>query len=860
MVFKDTEIYKYLSARNPTLLVMVDTVYTQCEIIMSRIPSVFPDYTQHDIKHCIRVIEYMSQLLKGQFSNFSDLHIAMLIFVGLTHDVGMYSSEVEVRKLKTNLKRRKYKPLDEDFAVKEEIRSKHGDRILEVMNSITELHDAFKLPNTAYSVLEDVAKIGSSHCKEYSWIASKLKDKTSVAQYEYSPMQLAILLRIGDALDIDDQRAPETLYGMASEFYCVNCAEWAQHYVITNYNKIRVDASNQLSLYFSGSSDNPAIYRKVVSYIKWLRNDIRSINAEFFLGDKALLTGKYYLNVSPEIEVSIEKIGFSDAELRFELDYSKITRLLMGENLYGNKKHGLRELLQNAVDAVLIRNEIAKSAKQLYNPDIRIEICKSEKQVLIKDNGIGMTEDIIHRYFFNIGNSFYRSKDFEGQNYDYEPIGKFGIGFLACFMLSSDVCLTTSPLSGSKVFSILFDKNSSYVTFIEDDKAKHIGSEGTTISLDFDQFFNVFKTVDEVQEYVNQYFLSDKVRIRVISETEFIPSNVIEDMPEHTFLRDSSSGVDASIKLESYASFIYGPQDLVPDSYVYIIDDDIDEPSIFLGEGRDSELGNAITEFLYACQDRNYIEFFESLQSELYDFDQFSFDSEMLTSEFLSVLHCLFILGYSNDQNIDWYDYLNIKALEDSYKDGRILWNELLYIENKHIPAFYEYKTSHNIAESIRHFRDNNIDVRWIPFFPYNKIKHLRELFVDQYGWDNYYRPIIRKVEKPAWCSKNHLLYLPLLKDQVITFCEVYYKGVFVDKCRIVLPCIDAGTKISSLKINIYSKNIELNVSRSSISDEGMDTLTSVLGRMVYKHILEKDLHLDRDERALLEEFIEEYY
>lgn len=860
MTIKDTEIYKYLSAKNASLLVMVDTVYKQCEIIMSRIPIVFPDYTQHDINHCVRVIKYMSQLLDEKFSNFSDLHIAMLIFVGLTHDIGMYVGDSEVRKLKSKLTKRKYKPIDEDLAIKDEIRSKHGDRILEVINSIPELRDAFKIPTTAYTVLDDVAKIGSSHCKEYRWIADRLKERTSVAQYEYSPMQIAILLRIGDALDIDDQRAPETLYGMASEFDCVNCAEWTQHYVIANYNKIKVDVNGQISLYFSGSSSNPTIYRKVNSYIKWLRNDIHSINNVFFLSDKALLTGKYFLNISPEIEVSIEKQGFSDAELRFELDYSKISRLLMGENLYGNKKHGLRELLQNAIDAVLLRQEIAKNAKQIYNPDIRIEICKSERKVYIKDNGTGMTDDVINRYFFNIGNSFYCSKDFEGQNYDYEPIGKFGIGFLACFMLSSEVCLATSPLSGSKVFTILFDEFSSYVTFIEDDKAKHIGFEGTTISLDYYQFFNIFKSVAEVQAYVNQYFLSDKVRIRVISDEEFVSNNVIEDIPEHIFLRDNSSGVDVSIDLESYSSFIYGPQDLVPDSYIYIIDDDIDEPSFFLGEGRDSELGNAITEFLYACQDRNYMDFFDSLQSEFYHFDQFSFDSEMLGSEFLSVLHCLFILGYSNDQNIDWYDFLNSKALEDSYKDGKILWNELLYIESKHIAAFYEYKTSHSIPDSIRHFRDNNVDVRWVPFFPYNRTKHLRKLFVDQYGWDNYYRPVIRKGEKSAWCSKNHLLYLPLLKDQEIANCEVYYKGVYVDKCRIVLPYIDAGTKISSLKINISSKSIELNVSRSSISDESMDTLISILGRLVYKLINENDTHLEKDEKALLEEFIEEYY
>ena len=44
--------------------------------------------------------------------------------------------------------------------------------------------------------------------------------------------------------------------------------------------------------------------------------------------------------------------GFTFSNFRLSLDYKAVTSLLMGENIYGDKKYGLRELIQNSIDAV----------------------------------------------------------------------------------------------------------------------------------------------------------------------------------------------------------------------------------------------------------------------------------------------------------------------------------------------------------------------------------------------------------------------------------------------------------------------------------------------------------------------------
>ena len=42
------------------------------------------------------------------------------------------------------------------------------------------------------------------------------------------------------------------------------------------------------------------------------------------------------------------------------MDYNAVTNLLMGEHIYGDKKYGLRELIQNSIDACKTMEESAK--------------------------------------------------------------------------------------------------------------------------------------------------------------------------------------------------------------------------------------------------------------------------------------------------------------------------------------------------------------------------------------------------------------------------------------------------------------------------------------------------------------------
>jgi molecular chaperone HtpG len=113
---------------------------------------------------------------------------------------------------------------------------------------------------------------------------------------------------------------------------------------------------------------------------------------------------------------------------------------LLSNHLYSGPQVYIRELLQNAVDAI--------RARQMVEPEHRGEVtleivagCEGTPAVLVvEDNGIGLTLEQIHTLLATIGSSSKRD-DLEHRRADY--IGQFGIGLLSCFMVTEEIVLIT---------------------------------------------------------------------------------------------------------------------------------------------------------------------------------------------------------------------------------------------------------------------------------------------------------------------------------------------------------------------------------------------------------------------------------
>lgn len=126
----------------------------------------------------------------------------------------------------------------------------------------------------------------------------------------------------------------------------------------------------------------------------------------------------------------------------------------MGTKLYGNPEVALRELLQNSIDACLLRKAQEKKWGNLYEPKITVKYYKeSGDDVLeVTDNGTGMDEYIVDNYYSKIGSSFYKSKDFYNlkaeSNAEFSPTSRFGIGILSSFMISDVLIVDTKRVYG----------------------------------------------------------------------------------------------------------------------------------------------------------------------------------------------------------------------------------------------------------------------------------------------------------------------------------------------------------------------------------------------------------------------------
>jgi molecular chaperone HtpG len=122
----------------------------------------------------------------------------------------------------------------------------------------------------------------------------------------------------------------------------------------------------------------------------------------------------------------------------FQVDLRGVVDLL-SHHLYSSPRVYVRELLQNAVDAV--------TARRVGEPDAptRIEIAVDGTALTITDSGIGLTEAQVHELLATIGRS---SKRDDLGFARHEFLGQFGIGLLSAFMVADEVRVITRSATG----------------------------------------------------------------------------------------------------------------------------------------------------------------------------------------------------------------------------------------------------------------------------------------------------------------------------------------------------------------------------------------------------------------------------
>lgn len=417
------------------------------------IRDTFPLYTLHDETHICNVLRIMAQLLGPSIDKLNRDEAAMLILAACCHDVGMsYSAQDKQDVLQDKDRLDQYLEKHHDEYVKayaentevptltEEIqrnylRSIHHERISELLNSI-------EWPDCLWGKVDqdDLVRVCQSHGRN----PSDLNDLECTPTIDLR--FCAILLRLADILDFDITRAPKTLY-----HYCgfdhsngreskISQTEWHKHIASQGFEFAHVaDRSVPYDLPCHITSNSMQIEQAVHHYLDWVDYELNQCGILL-----RRYTGRWQNFILPnKINRIVKANGYVSGQYHLTMDQDKVMELLVGEELYSDPAAFVRELLQNAIDAVRTREQLDKNRPNSWKPQINIRSwmdVEGYHWFRIEDNGTGMTQEIIESYFLKIGRSYYTSDTFQkdkilcGADPEYTPISRFGIGILSCFM------------------------------------------------------------------------------------------------------------------------------------------------------------------------------------------------------------------------------------------------------------------------------------------------------------------------------------------------------------------------------------------------------------------------------------------
>src|SRR5439155_9136637 len=158
----------------------------------------------------------------------------------------------------------------------------------------------------------------------------------------------------------------------------------------------------------------------------------------------------------------------------FQVDLRGVVDLL-SHHLYASPRVYVRELLQNAADAITARRaaDPAGPGRVFIEPP---ELT-GDGTLRVSDNGIGLTEAQVHELLATIGRS---SKRDDLGFARHEFLGQFGIGLLSCFLVADKIRVETRAAGAPTVRWTGYSDGRYTVEAAPDDERAEVG---TTVTL-----------------------------------------------------------------------------------------------------------------------------------------------------------------------------------------------------------------------------------------------------------------------------------------------------------------------------------------------------------------------------------------
>jgi hypothetical protein len=447
------ELLKREASSGVVLSERVKDVVAHVAPLMERIPDHMPEFTLHDPNHGAKVVELMGRIIPADtLAQLNAIELSILIYAGYLHDLGMTCSrdqaekiirtapdfariraassdiQADIEKLKAASDHRGATHL-EDRLLNEYLRCHHVQRSASFIRNDLQGKLAIEYSGIPYG------KWVQAVCDSHALPVARLRDETVwprnalIGPERVNVQYLSLVLRLGDILDLDPERTPKVLLDFINPKDATSIREWHKHRSVIGW-EIKPNL-----IEFEAECTHPV-------YERALREFLAAIEEE--RKDTMLLLDRYQDELSKKYRlelrqpVTAERIrsdgSYIYSELNFQIDHKRVLQLLSGERIYGKPELALRELLQNAFDAVRCRKALEERAGSPFTPRVSVKL--QSDRLIIEDNGIGMDDHALRNYFMQVGRSYYTSAEFRAEELEVDIASEFGIGILSVFMVA----------------------------------------------------------------------------------------------------------------------------------------------------------------------------------------------------------------------------------------------------------------------------------------------------------------------------------------------------------------------------------------------------------------------------------------
>ncbi len=443
-----------------------------------------PQLTDHSIEHLDALWTTASQIV-GNEKPLNPLEAFVLGGTFLIHDLGnaicAFPNRIEDLKgpqwddLVVKIYAREYgrrpskkqvanpAPKIVEIVLLQRLRQEHANACVILASKGIQNSDSTSLPLIEDGEIRDqlgrlIGEIAASHHWPIDDVSNRLDKFASLTEtpsdWTIDALRIACILRCADACQVDRRRALPL-----REAVFQPQGESAKHWLAQQRINLPVVLRDTKLLEFRSSQPFSIEQREAwqIAFELVAKNAHRELQQSNELLKRSKRSEFTVNGVAGSTSVAdfsryVETDGWVPVDVSVRItDVANVVDRFGGHSLYGeNVSVPIRELLANAADAIRARRNVTTGGLGPTDGTILVRVFEADLEWYLEvvDDGIGMSKEVLTGPLLDFGCSFWTSdfvlREFPGLlASEFNPTGKFGIGFFSVFMIANSVAVTT---------------------------------------------------------------------------------------------------------------------------------------------------------------------------------------------------------------------------------------------------------------------------------------------------------------------------------------------------------------------------------------------------------------------------------